>query len=47
MENVHSTYEEFTTELCAKYLPADWEENVHAQIFGMRLGKNVMFWDFY
>ena len=32
-------------ELHVNYLPADWEDNVHTEILGMKMEKNVKFWD--
>ena len=38
-------YEAFMMELHANYLPADWEDNVCTEILGMKMDKNVKFWD--
>jgi len=39
------SYEDFMAELQTNYLPPDWEEEVQNQILGMRMEKNVKFWD--
>ena len=38
-------YSEFMEELRVNYLPADWEDNVRTEILGMKMEKNVKFWD--
>lgn len=40
-------YKAFMTELRTNYLPADWEDNVHTEILGMKMDKNVKFWDWW
>ncbi|KAF8176500.1 hypothetical protein BJ912DRAFT_930713 [Pholiota molesta] len=39
------SYKDFMAEVRANYLPADWEETVRTQILGMRMSKDVKFWD--
>ena len=38
-------YADFMDKLHANCLPADWEDNVCTEIFGMKMDKNVKFWD--
>ena len=38
-------YSAFMEELRLNYLPADWEDNVRTEILGMKMGKDVKFWD--
>ena len=38
-------YEVFMAEVCASYLPSNWEETVRTQILAMRMEPNVKFWD--
>ena len=38
-------YSVFMEELRLNYLPADWEDNIHTEILGMKMDKNVKFWD--
>ncbi|KAF8196515.1 hypothetical protein BJ912DRAFT_1056333 [Pholiota molesta] len=39
------SYKDFMAEIRSNYLPADWEEKVRTQILGMRMSKDVKFWD--
>jgi len=38
-------YVAFMAKLHINYLPADWEDNVCTEILGMKMDKNIKFWD--
>ena len=40
------TFEEFMAELRKNFLPSDWVETIWMSLLGMRMMKNMCFWDF-
>ena len=40
------TFNDFMSELHTNFLPSDWVESVWISLLGMRMMKNVKFWDY-